>query len=179
MSLFTGTKALFPPSLSWSHYLVLLRVKDDGARAFYEIEAKREHWSVRELERQIGSHLYLRLTKSRDKDKVLALAKEGQLVNDPLDVLKDPTVLEFLGLQERSDWRESDLEHAIIDHLESFLRELGKGFSFVARQKRITLDGDHFYIDLVLYNRLLRCFVLIDLKLGKITHQDLGQMICP
>ncbi|MPZ21260.1 MAG: DUF1016 family protein [Luteitalea sp.] len=169
-------RGLFPPLLGWSHYLTLLRVQDDRARAFYEIEAAREGWSVRELERQVASLLYERLAKSRDKEQVLALAKKGQTVSAPRDVIKDPLVLEFLGLEERPNWRERDLEQAIIDRLESFLLELGKGFCFVARQKRVTLDSDHFYIDLVFYNRLLRCFVLIDLKLGKLTHQDLGQM---
>ncbi len=152
------------------------RVENPQARAFYEIEAGRESWSTRELERQVGSLLYERVAKSRDKDKVVALAKEGQHVAGPRDVLKDPMVLEFLELEERAHWLEHDLEQAIIDRLEAFLLELDKGFCFVARQKRITLDGDHFYVDLVFYNRLLRCFVLIDLKLGKLTHQDLGQM---
>ena len=168
--------ALFPPLLSWTHYLALIRVDAPQARAFYEIEAAREGWSTRELERQIASLLYERLAKSRDKAQVLALAKDGQDVAQPRDVLKDPVVLEFLDLEERAHWRERDLEQAIIDRLEAFLLELGKGFCFVARQKRLTLDGDHFYVDLVFYNRLLRSFVLIDLKLGKLTHQDLGQM---
>jgi predicted nuclease of restriction endonuclease-like (RecB) superfamily len=167
---------LFPPLLSWTHYRLLVAIQDDKARAFYEIEAAREGWSTRELERQIASLLYERLAKSRDKDQVLALAKEGQGVARPRDVLKDPLVLEFLDLEERAHWRERDLEQAIIDRLEAFLLELGKGFCFVARQKRLTLDGDHFYVDLVFYNRLLRSFVLIDLKLGKLAHQDLGQM---
>ncbi len=156
--------------------MVLLRVQDDHARAFYEIEAVKESWSIRELERQIATLLFERLAKSRQKEEVLALAKQGQTVTGPKDVLKDPFVLEFLELHERSAWHERDLEQAIIDKLESFLLELGKGFCFVARQKRITVGGDHFYVDLVFYNRLLRCFVLIDLKLGKLTHQDLGQM---
>ena len=167
---------LFPPVLGWSHYLILLRVSDPLARAFYEIEAARESWVTRELERQVASLLFERLAKSRDRDQVLALAREGQRVSRPGDVLKDPMVLEFLELEERAHWLERDLEQAIIDRLESFLMELGKGFCFVARQKRITLDGDRFYVDLVFYNRLLRCFVLIDLKLGKLAHQDLGQM---
>jgi predicted nuclease of restriction endonuclease-like (RecB) superfamily len=167
---------LFPPLLSWTHYRQLVAIPEDNARAFYEIEAAREGWSTRELERQIASLLYERLAKSRDKDQVIALAKEGQGVSCPRDVLKDPLVLEFLELEERAHWLERDLEQAIIDRLESFLLELGKGFCFVARQKRLTLDGDHFYVDLVFYNRLLRSFVLIDLKLGKLTHQDLGQM---
>ncbi|HHH29993.1 MAG TPA: DUF1016 domain-containing protein [Polyangiaceae bacterium] len=167
---------LFPQTLGWTHYLILMKVEDEGARAFYEIEAAREGWTTRALERQIASLLYERLTKSRDKDGVLALAREGQEVTTPASVLKDPLVLEFLDLPERPLWRERDLEQAIIDRLESFLLELGKGFCFVARQKRISLDGDHFFVDLVFYNRLLRCFVLVDLKLGKLTHQDLGQM---
>lgn len=172
----SGDPVLFPTSLSWSHYMVLLRVQDDHARAFYEIEAVKESWSIRELERQIATLLFERLAKSRQKEEVLALAKQGQTVTGPKDVLKAPFVLEFLELHERSAWHERDLEQAIIDKLESFLLELGKGFCFVARQKRITVGGDHFYVDLVFYNRLLRCFVLIDLKLGKLTHQDLGQM---
>ena len=157
--------------------MILMRVSNLQARAFYEIEAARENWATRELERQVASLLFERLSRSRDKDKVLSLARDGQQVTVPKDVIKDPMVLEFLELQERSDWRERDLEQAIIDHLETFLLELGKGFCFVARQKRITLEGDHFYVDLVFYNRLLRCFVLIELKLGKLTHQDLGQIL--
>jgi len=128
-------------------------------------------WSAR-----VGSLLFERLTRSRDKEKVLALARRGAQPESPADVIKEPFVLEFLGLDERAAWRERDLEQAIIDRIEAFLLELGKGFCFVARQKRLTLDGDHFFVDLVLYNRLLRCFVLVDLKLGKLTHQDLGQM---
>jgi predicted nuclease of restriction endonuclease-like (RecB) superfamily len=171
-----GGPAPFPPYLGWTHYLILMRIRNPQARAFYEIEAARESWSSRELERQIASLLFERLAKSRDHEKVLALARRGQDIALPADVLKDPFVLEFLGLDERSHWRERDLEQAIIDRIEGFLLELGKGFCFVARQKRVTLEGDHFYVDLVFYNRLLRCFVLVDLKLGKLTHQDLGQM---
>lgn len=167
---------LFPAALGWSHYLILTRVENEHARTFYEIEAVRENWLTRELERQIASLLYERLAKSREKDGVLALAREGHRVAGPRDILKDPVVLEFLELEERSSWLERDLEQAIIDRIEAFLLELGKGFCFVARQKRLTLDQDHFYVDLVFYNRLLRCFVLIELKLGKLTHQDLGQM---
>ena len=166
----------FPPHLGWTHYLILMRVPTAPARAFYEIEAARESWSSRELERQIASLLFERLAKSRDKKRVHALARRGQEVEVPADVVKDPFVLEFLDLDERSHWRERDLEQAIIDRLEAFLLELGKGSCFVARQRRVTIDGDHFYVDLVFYNRLLRCFVLVDLKLGKLTHQDLGQM---
>jgi len=171
-----GLPAPFPPYLGWAHYLILIRVGNPIARAFYEVEAAKESWSSRELERQIASLLFERLAKSRDKEKVLALARRGQQLEAPADVLKDPFVLEFLGLQARAHWRERDLEQAIIDRIEEFLLELGKGFCFVARQKRVTLEGDHFYVDLVFYNRLLRCFVLVDLKLGKLTHQDLGQM---
>lgn len=171
-----GPPRPFAAALGWSHYLLLMRVEKPEARAFYEIEAARESWVTRELERQIGSLLFERLAKSRDKEAVRALGRDGQHVGRPADVLKDPTVLEFLGLEERAHWQERDLEQAIIDRLEAFLLELGKGFCFVARQKRITIDGDHFYVDLVFYNRLLRCFVLVELKLGKLTHQDLGQV---
>lgn len=167
---------LFPPILAWTHYRLLLTVEKPEARTFYEIEAAREGWSVRELERQIASLLFERLAMSRDKDQVLALARHGQKLAVPADVLKDPFVLEFLDLKEKPTAQERDLEQAIIDRLEEFLLEMGKGFCFVARQKRLTLEGDHFYVDLVFYNRLLRCFVLVDLKLGKLTHQDLGQM---
>ena len=167
----------FPSALAWSHYLVLLRVANDQARAFYEIEAARECWSVRQLERQIGALLFERLTKHRDPGKVRALASQGQEVAAPADVIKDPFVLEFLDLSEHPVLRERDIEQAIIDRLETFLLEMGKGFCFVGRQKRLTVEGDHFYVDLVFYNRLLRCFVLLDLKLDKLTHQDLGQMM--
>ncbi len=169
-------QASFPPYLGWTHYTTLMRVTNLTARAFYEIEAARESWSSRELERQIASLLFERLARSRDKEKVLALAKRGHHLEGPADVIKEPFVLEFLDLDERAEWQERDLEQAIIDKLEGFLLELGKGFCFVARQRRLTLEGDHFYVDLVFYNRLLRCFVLVDLKLGKLTHQDLGQM---
>jgi predicted nuclease of restriction endonuclease-like (RecB) superfamily len=166
----------FRQELGWTHDRLLMTIANPTARSFYETEAAREGWSCRELERQIASHLHERLTASRDKDDILALAHQGQDVSTPQDVVKDPLVLEFLGLSDRPHWRERDLEQAIIDQLQEFMLELGKGFSFVARQKRITLDGDHFFVDLVFYNRLLRCFVLIDLKLGKLTHRDLGQL---
>jgi predicted nuclease of restriction endonuclease-like (RecB) superfamily len=166
----------FPPILGWSHYLVLLRIQNDHARAFYEIEAAREGWSVRELERQVGALVFERLTINRDPDQRRTLARDGQDVAVPSDVLKDPFVLEFLDLKEVTNVRERGLEQAIIDRLEGFLLEMGKGFCFVARQKRLTLEGDHFYVDLVFYNRLLRCFVLVDLKLGMLSHRDLGQM---
>ncbi len=167
----------FPQSLGWSHYVVLMRVRNDQARAFYEIEAAREAWSVRELERQIGALLFDRLAKNKSPEEVLALARAGQEVAKPADVIKDPFVLEFLDLRERTELHERDIEQAIIDRIEAFLLEMGKGFCFVGRQKRLSVDGDHFYVDLVFYNRLLRCFVLVDLKLGKLTHQDLGQMM--
>lgn len=162
--------------LSWSHYLKLMRVEDMGKRHFYEIEAARNAWSLRELQRQMDSGLYERLALSRDKDGVLRLAEEGQQVESPTDVVKDPYFLEFLGLKEESSYSETELETRIIDHLQEFLLELGRGFAFMGRQQRFTYEEDHFVVDLVFYNRLLRCFVLFDLKLGKLTHQDIGQM---
>ena len=165
-----------PFTLSWSHYVELLTVNDPDERSFYEIEATNEGWSLPELRRQKASALYHRLALSRDKAGVKRLAREGQIITKPEDVLKNPLVLEFLGLDEQSGYSESDLESAIITHLEKFLLELGKGFLFEARQKRFTFDGDHYFLDLVFYNRLLRCYLVIDLKLDKLTHQDLGQM---
>lgn len=164
------------PDLSWSHYRILMRVQSAAARAFYEIEALRNQWSVRELERQYASLLFERLAKSRDKAGLMRLATEGQVVAQPADIFKDPTVMEFLGLPESPRLVESKLEAALITNLQDFLLELGKGFAFVSRQERITLDGDHFYIDLVFYHVVLKCFVLIDLKVGKLTHGDLGQL---
>lgn len=165
-----------PFSLSWSHYVLLLTVADSDERSFYEIEAARENWSLSELKRQKASALYQRLLLSRDKAGVKRLATEGQVVEKPEDMLKEPYVLEFLGLDEQAGYSESDLESAIISNLERFLLELGKGFLFEARQKRFTFDEDHYFVDLVFYNRLLRCYVIIDLKLDKLIHQDLGQM---
>lgn len=165
-----------PFSLSWSHYVLLLTIKNPEVRSFYEIEAAQSGWSLPALKRQVASALYERLALSRDKQKVRKLAEEGQILVKPEDVLKEPYVLEFLGLEERAGYTETELETAIISHLERFLLELGKGFLFEARQKRFTFDEDHFFVDLVFYNRLLRCYVLIDLKLDKLTHQDLGQM---
>jgi predicted nuclease of restriction endonuclease-like (RecB) superfamily len=162
--------------LSWSHYQMLLRVENKEERAFYAIEAAQNNWSLRELKRQFDSALYLRLALSTDKADIKKLAHEGQIIQKPQDAVKDPYILEFLQLQEHSRYSENDLENALIDKLEHFLLELGKGFTFVARQKRISFDERHFYIDLVFYNRLLRCFVLIDLKIGDLKHQDLGQM---
>ena len=167
-------RAIFP--LSWSQYIFLLGVKDEDARSFYEIEAADNNWTLPELTRQFNSGLYERLALSRDKKGVKELARKGQIVQKPEDLLKEPYVLEFLGLDENAKYSESDMESAIIDKLEHFLLELGKGFLFEARQKRFTFDEDHFFVDLVFYNRLLKCYVLIDLKIGKLTHQDLGQM---
>lgn len=167
---------LRPFSLSWSHYVFLLGIKNSDERSFYEIEAASQDWTLRELKRQFDSGLYERLALSRDKDGIRRLAREGQIVSQPSDLLKEPLVLEFLGLSEQTRYSESELETAIIDQLGQFLLELGKGFLFEARQKRFSFDDDHFFVDLVFYNRLLRCYVLIDLKLGKLTHQDLGQM---
>ena len=163
-------------SLGWSHYVVLLSVTDIQARSFYEIEAQQGSWGVRELKRQIDSALFERLALSRNKDEVKALAQVGQVVAKPADIIKNPYVLEFLDLPEHPTYSEHQLEMAIIDKLEHFLLELGKGFLFEARQKRFTFDDNHFYVDLVFYNRLLRCYVVIDLKIGRLTHQDLGQM---
>lgn len=162
--------------LGWSHYQVLMSLKNFDERSFYEIEAVANHWRVRELERQIASALFERLALSSDKDAVKRLASQGQLIESPRDAIKDPYVLEFLELKPHAAYSENELETAIIDKIEHFLLELGKGFLFEARQKRFSLDEEHFYVDLVFYNRLLRCYVLIDLKLDKLTHQDLGQM---
>jgi predicted nuclease of restriction endonuclease-like (RecB) superfamily len=151
-------------------------VERSEARSFYEQEAINARWSTRELERQIHSLLFERLALSRDKEGVLELAEKGQEILDPADLVKDPYVLEFVGLPSNVRHLESDLEQSLIDKLGDFLLELGKGFAFIARQKRITLDGQHFWIDLVFYNRLTRCFVLIDLKIGSLAHQDIGQM---
>lgn len=163
-------------TLGWSHYVTLLTLDNPSERRFYEIEAQAGSWSVRELERQIASSLYERLALSRDKEEIRRLAEQGHMVEKAADIIKNPLVLEFLGLEERPAYSEHELESAIIDKLETFLLELGKGFLFEARQRRFTFDNDHYYIDLVFYNRLLRCYVLIDLKRGKLTHQDLGQM---
>ena len=162
--------------LSWSHYLILMRMENLDERNFYEIEAIQNNWSLRELRRQIDSALYERLILSRDKEKVKELAFKGQVIEKPEDVVKDPYILEFLGLEEQSNYSENRLETEIINNLEKFLLELGKGFTFVGRQVRFTFDEKHFRVDLVFYNRILKCFVLIDLKIGEVTHQDLGQM---
>jgi len=165
---------VFP--LSWSHYVFLMSIEEENERRFYEIESASQNWSLRELRRQFNSSLYERLALSRDKKKVCDLGKQGQIVEKPEDLMKDPYVLEFLGLKEEVAYSETDLETAIINRIEHFLLELGKGFLFEARQKRFTFDDKHFRVDLVFYNRILRCYVLIDLKIGELTHQDLGQM---
>jgi predicted nuclease of restriction endonuclease-like (RecB) superfamily len=163
-------------SLSWSHYLILMRISNKEERNFYEIEANKNNWSVRELQRQLDSELYTRLTLSRDKSKVRELSEKGLIIEQPIDAIKDPYVLEFLGLPELSSYSETELEEQIISKLEHFLLELGNGFTFVGRQVRFTFDEEHFRVDLVFFNRILKCFVLIDLKIGKLKHQDLGQM---
>ena len=162
--------------LSWSHYLKLMRIKNMDERHFYEIEAARNDWSLSELKRQYDSSLYERLALSGDKEKVMQLAQKGQIVQTPADAVKDPYILEFLGLPELPVYSESELETRIIDHLQQFLLELGTGFAFVGRQVRFTFNEEHFRVDLVFYNRLLRCFVLLDLKIGELKHQDIGQM---
>ncbi len=162
--------------LSWTHYRILLRVEKPDARSFYEHEAVAGRWSTRELQRQVASLLFERLALSRDRTGVLALARQGHEIVQPADLVKDPYVLEFTGLPLGRRLRESDLEQALLDKLQEFLLELGRGFAFMGRQQRIILDGTHYFIDLVFYNRLTRSFVLIDLKVGELTHQDIGQM---
>lgn len=162
--------------LTWSHYLKLMRIPDLNERNFYEIEAIKNNWSLRELQRQFDSALYTRLVLSKNKEEVISLGQKGQIIEKNKDLIKDPYVLEFLGLPQKSFYSESDLEQKLIDKLEHFLLELGNGFTFVARQKRITFEEKHFKVDLVFYNRILKCFVLIDLKIGELKHQDIGQM---
>ncbi len=163
-------------NLGWSHYLVLMRIENINERNFYEIEAHKSNWSEPQLKRQYHSSLYERLALSRDKDQVLKLAEQGQIIEKSTDILKNPLVLEFLSLEESNGYSESTLEKAIISKLQHFLLEFGKGFLFEARQKRFTFDEEHFFVDLVFYNRLLQCYVLIDLKTDKLVHQDIGQM---
>jgi predicted nuclease of restriction endonuclease-like (RecB) superfamily len=164
-------------NLTWTHYQTLMRIDDEGARRFYEIEAFNQQWTVRQLQRQVGSSLYERLALSRNKDKALALATEGQTMKSLRDIFKSPYVLEFTGLEERTEYSESDLEQALIDNIQKFMLELGKGFLFEARQKRFSFDEKSFFVDLVFYNRLLQCYVIIDLKVSELRHQDLGQML--
>nr|AGS53952.1 putative cytosolic Protein [uncultured bacterium contig00109] len=166
----------FNPNISWSHYIQLMRIKDKAERRFYELEIAANGWSFREFQRQYDTSLYERLALSRNKKKVRELAEKGQIIETPQDLFKDPYVLEFTGLPEKSEYTETDLEQKIIDHLQKFLLELGKGFAFIKRQARFTFEEESFFVDLVFYNRLLRCFVLLDLKIGKLRHQDIGQM---
>lgn len=162
--------------LSWSHYKILIGIEDESKREYYIAETVKNNWSVRQMERQINSQLYERLLLSNDKESVLAIARNEKLPTTPQEIIKDPMVLEFLGLRRESAYYEKDLEQAIISHLQDFLLELGNGFSFVARQKRLHLDGDEFFADLVFYNRLLQCFVIFEIKTHKLTHEDLGQL---
>nr|WP_256434675.1 PDDEXK nuclease domain-containing protein [Myxococcus sp. CA051A] len=166
----------FSPMLGWSHYRLLMKLEHEAERRFYEIEAERGSWPVEHLERQIHTHLFARLLKSRDKHGVMDLATRGQVLERPADAIKHPFVLDFLDLPESELLRESDLERAILGKLSHFLLELGRGFAFVARQKRLSFEDEHFYVDLVFYNVILKCYLLIDLKLGKLAHQDVGQM---
>ena len=162
--------------LNWTQYRMLIQIEDPDKRMYYELESVNNNWTARETERQINSQLYERLLLSNDKEAVLAVARKERIPQSPLEIIKDPMYLEFLGLERKEAYYEKDLESAIITHLQHFLLELGQGFTFVARQKRILLEDDEYFADLVLYNRLLRCFVVIELKTGKLTHQDLGQL---
>lgn len=167
----------FAPKLSWSHYVELIRISNAKARKFYEIEASKNNWSIRELRRQIGSLLYDRLARSKNKEQFLELSYKGQAIDTPSDAIRDPLILEFLDLPESHRLIESKLEEALISNLQSFLMELGKGFAFVARQKRLTIDGKHFYADLIFYHTILKCYVVVDIKVNPLTHGDLGQMM--
>lgn len=169
-------KSPISQSISWTHYLHLIRVENEDERRFYEVETETNNWSVRELDRQINSSLFQRLSISKDKKGVIELAEKGQIIEKAIDIIKDPYVLEFLNLPESHSYSETELETELINKLEHFLLELGKGFTFVGRQVRFTFDEEQFRVDLVFYNRLLKCFVLIDIKIGKLKHQDLGQM---
>lgn len=162
--------------LSWSHYLKLMRIDNPQERQFYEIEAVNNNWSLRELQRQFDTALYERLVLSKNKREIKALSKRGQIIETPKDAVKDPYILEFMGLPEHYEYSESEFEQALINKLEHFLLELGKGYAFIGRQVRFTFEEKHFRVDLVFYNRILQCFVLIDIKLGELTHQDIGQM---
>ena len=164
------------PELNWSQYRMLISIDDNAKREYYELEAVNNSWTGRELERQIHSNLYERLLLSNDKESVLAVARNEKIPQSPQEIIKDPMVLEFLGLERKAQYYEKDLETALITHLQQFLLELGNGFCFVARQKRFLIEDDEFFADLVLYNRLLRCFCIIELKTQKITHQDIGQL---
>ena len=166
----------FNPNISWTHYILLMRIKNEDERRFYELEIADNGWTVKEFQRQFDTSLYERLALSRDKEKVRELAEKGQIIESPTDLFKDPYVLEFTGLPEKSSYTETVLEQKLIGHLQQFLIELGKGFGYMGRQVRFTYEEESFYVDLVMYNRLLRCFVLIDLKIGRLKHIDIGQM---
>lgn len=166
----------FSPELGWSHYRALMNVAHKNERLFYEIEAGKEQWDVERLKHQIHTFLFARLLKSRDKKGLLSLASKGQIVKEPSDIIKNPYILDFLGLPDSECFHEAKLEEAIISNLQSFILELGKGFAFVGRQKRLQFDEDFYYVDLVFYNCILKCYLLIDLKMGQLTHQDVGQM---
>jgi len=182
LSLFRQFYKTFPivstlrTQLNWSQYKLLIRLDDEDKRTYYIEESCKNNWSARQLERQINSSLYERLLLSSDKEKVLAVAKNEAVTDKPTDIIKDPMFLEFLGLKPQATYYEKDLEQAMITNMQAFLLEMGNGFSFVARQKRIHLDGDDFFLDLVFYNRLLSCFVIIEIKTHKLTHQDIGQL---
>lgn len=165
----------FNPNISWTHYIQLMRIESKDERKFYELEIADNGWSVKEFQRQFDTSLYERLALSRDKEKVRELAEKGQIIESPQDLFKDPYVLEFTGLPEKSSYTETELEQRLIDHLQQFLLELGKGFAFMGRQVRFTFEEESFFVDLVFYNRLLRCFVLIDLKIGRLKHLDMGK----
>ncbi|MEA1926848.1 MAG: PDDEXK nuclease domain-containing protein [Candidatus Auribacterota bacterium] len=171
-----GVKRGFSPNLGWSHYRTLMNIENQNERLFYEIEAEKEGWDVKHLNLQIHTFLFARLLKSQNKEGVMELACQGQEITTPADTIKNPYILEFLGLPDSEVHHESEIEKAIIDNLQSFLLELGKGFAFVSRQKRMQFDDEYFYIDLVFYNCILKCYLLIDLKIGELTHQDVGQM---
>ena len=175
---FQKTKTLSAKfELSWSHYIFLSRIENEDERNFYEIESIKNNWSLRELKRQFDTALFERVALSKNKQEIKTLSQKGQIIESPKDLIKDPYILEFVGLEEKSSFSENELEQKLIDKIENFLLELGRGFTFVARQKRFTFDEEHFRVDLVFYNRFLKCFVLIDLKIGKLKHQDLGQMM--
>jgi predicted nuclease of restriction endonuclease-like (RecB) superfamily len=174
--IFEGDTAIRFLPISWSHYSFLMRIKNEAERQFYEIESFQNQWSVRELERQFNTGLFERLAMSRDKAEIMRLAKEGQIIEQPKDLLKDPLILDFVGFETNANYTETDLETAIINQIEKFMLELGKGFFFGGRQVRFSFNEEHYFVDLVFYNRFLKCFVLIDLKIGKLKHQDLGQM---
>lgn len=170
-------KTEFNPNLSWSHYLVLIKETREEARLFYEIEATKNHWSIRQLSRQIHSSLYERLAASRDEKGLIDLANKGQVITMPEHALKDPVILDFLGYKEHHSYTEHDLESGIIDHLQDFLLETGRGFAFIGRQKRLTIDGKHYYPDLIFFHTILRCYIIVDLKVAELEHGDIGQML--